>query len=53
MQKNSRLFFALILLLIAALACANPLGGSAPAPVNVETIVAATFQALTASAPGS
>ncbi len=53
MQKNSKLFFALILLLIAALACANPLGGSAPVPVKVETIVAATFQALTASAPGS
>ncbi len=38
-------------LLVAALACANPLGGIAPAQPNVETVVAATFQALTAAAP--
>jgi len=33
------------------LACANPLGGTAPAyPANVDTVVAETFQALTAAA---
>jgi hypothetical protein len=36
-------------LLAAALACVNPLGGNSP--TNVETIVAATLQALTAPAP--
>ena len=52
MLKKSHLLFALLALLVIALACANPLGGGAPAqPVNVETIVAATFQALTAAAP--
>lgn len=51
MLKKSRLLFAMLVLLVAALACANPLGGSAPAQLNVETVVAATFQALTAAAP--
>ncbi len=37
-------------LLISLLACANPVSGTEPA-VNVETIVAATFAALTAPAP--
>lgn len=49
---KARPFLALTLLLgLAALACGgiNP----APQPVNVETVVAATFQALTASAPGA
>ncbi|HNK63362.1 MAG TPA: hypothetical protein PLE14_04885 [Anaerolineales bacterium] len=43
-------FLAFILLTLLALACANPLG-SAPAPQagNVETMVAATLSALTAS----
>jgi len=53
MYKKSNLLFATPVLLIAILACASLPGGSGPAsPVNVETIVAATFQALTqASAP--
>jgi hypothetical protein len=52
MLKKFRLFPALFALLIVVLACANPLGGITPAqPVNVETAVALTFQALTASAP--
>jgi hypothetical protein len=51
MLKNYRLLFALFVLLIVILACANPLGGVAPAQPNVETVVAATFQALTAAAP--
>ena len=52
MLKKSHLLSALFALLVVALACANPLGGTAPEqPANVETVVAATFQALTASAP--
>jgi len=52
MLKKSRLLPALIALLAVALACANPLGGTAPdQPANIQTIVAATFQALTAPAP--
>ena len=53
MYKKSNLLFATLVLLIAMLACASLPGGSGPAsPVNVETIVAATFQALTqVSAP--
>jgi len=53
MLKKSKLLSALLVLLVVILACANnPLGGNAPAqPINVETIVAATFQALTAAAP--
>lgn len=48
MYKKSNLLFATPVLLIAILACAILPGGTAPAsPVNVETIVAATFQALT------
>lgn len=54
MQKNFRNFSALLALLVFALACANPLGGTSPVePANVETAVAATFQALTAPAPES
>lgn len=51
MSKKSNLFFSILALILITLACANPLGsGSAPAePANVETIVAATFAALTAS----
>ena len=51
MKKQPRFAFAFITLLAAMLACANPLGGTAPAqPANVETVVAATFAALTAPA---
>jgi Tol biopolymer transport system component len=51
MLKKPRLLFVILALLVAALACANPLGRIAPAQPNVETVVAATFQALTAAAP--
>jgi hypothetical protein len=52
MLKKSRLLPALFALLAVVLACANPLGGTAPAESSaVETVVAATFQALTVSAP--
>jgi Tol biopolymer transport system component len=52
MPKKFHLFPALIALLAVALACANPVGGTAPKqPANVETAVAATIQALTAAAP--
>jgi hypothetical protein len=51
MLKKFQLAFAALALLVVVLACANPLGGSAPAQPNVETVVAATFQALTAAAP--
>ena len=51
MLKKSHVVFVLLVLLVVTLACANPLGGIAPAQPNVETVVAATFQALTAAAP--
>ncbi len=53
MLKNSNRLFALFVLFIVILACVLPPGGTAPAsPASLETIVAATFQALTqASAP--
>jgi Tol biopolymer transport system component len=52
MLKKLHAFLALIALLAVALACANPVGGTAPKqPANVETVVAATIQALTAPAP--
>jgi hypothetical protein len=51
-MKKFKFVFGLTALFVLMLACANPLGGNAPAaPENVETIVAATLQALTASAP--
>lgn len=51
-KKNVLLAFSVLLLL--ALACANPLDGPAPnQPANVETIVAATFSALTSVPPPS
>lgn len=50
MRRTTRIFPFLFMLL--ALACANPPGGTAPEhPVSVETIVAATFEALTQAAP--
>jgi len=48
-MKKIRIIFTLLFLAAAVLACANPAG--TPAPANVETIVAMTFQALTAAAP--
>lgn len=51
MSDKLKSVFAFIVLFAATLACANPLSGLAPAKPNVETVVAATFQALTASAP--
>lgn len=48
-MKRSNIVFALFLMIALTLACANPMGGSQPG--NVETIVAATFQALTGTAP--
>jgi hypothetical protein len=46
-----RSLFTVVVLIAAMLACANPLGGTGPAqPANVETVVAATLQALTAPA---
>jgi len=50
MLKKFHPLFTIPALLIAALACANPLP-VVPAQPNVETVVAATFQALTAAAP--
>lgn len=52
MLKKSNLIFAIFVLFAATLACANPTNPVAQ-PQNVETIVAATFQALTATAPDS
>ena len=51
MKNNLRFAFAFITLLAAVLACANPLSGTAPATANVETVVAATLDALTAYVP--
>src|SRR5687768_15166007 len=48
MFKKPRIVLALFLMIALSLACANPVGGNAPG--NVETIVAATLQALTATA---
>lgn len=54
MKQNLRILTFIIALLALTLACANPLGGAAPeSPPNVETIVAATFEALTQAAPPS
>ena len=53
-MRNYRSLFTAVVLIAATLACADPLGGTAPAqPANVETVVAATFQALTAPVPES
>jgi Tol biopolymer transport system component len=51
MKKDFRPAFAVIALVAAMLACASPITGTTPAAPNVETIVAATFNALTAPAP--
>ncbi len=53
MLKNSKPLLGILILLIAALACANPLETQPQnGPANVETVVAATFAALTSSPGG-
>lgn len=52
MLKKPNLIFAIFVLFAATLACANPTNPAAQSQ-NVETIVAATLQALTATAPDS
>lgn len=53
MNKRKNLLAALLTLILLALACANPLEApTSQEPANVETIVAATLAALTAS-PGN
>jgi hypothetical protein len=49
MFKKTRIVLALFLMIALSLACANPIEGN-NAPPNVETIVAATLQALTVTA---
>ena len=50
-NKSSRLIAYLVLFMVT-FACANPPGGTPPeSPANIETIVAATFQALTQVPP--
>lgn len=44
-------FLAILVLFAAVLACANPLDAPSAGPVGVETIVAATFDAMTQAAP--
>jgi hypothetical protein len=52
MKITSPILSLTIPLLLLALACANPLAAPAPEePMNVETIVAATLQALTQTPP--
>ncbi len=51
MKKELHFVLAVIALIAAMLACANPISGTAPASANVETVVALTFNALTAPAP--
>lgn len=51
-MKNTKRNLAYTALILLALACANPLGAPAvPPPANLETLVAATFSALTAAPP--
>lgn len=50
MNRKANHITVLVTLLLLALACANPLAAPAPQePATVETIVAATFSALTAA----
>lgn len=52
MSNRSKHLFAYLVLFMVAFACANPPGGTPPeSPANIETIVAATFQALTQVPP--
>lgn len=51
-MKNKNPIFGTLALILLALACVNPLGTPAPQePGNVETVVAATFSALTGVPP--
>lgn len=54
-MKNKNWMIGFSALILFALACANPLGTPAPqeGPANVETVVAATFAAMTAPAPSA
>jgi len=54
MKKNFYPFMALLVLIMTALACASPFGGGGQpsSPNEIETIVAATFQALTPVSSG-
>ncbi|MCE7859535.1 MAG: hypothetical protein DYG86_07080 [Chloroflexi bacterium CFX2] len=54
-MKNKNWMIGFSALILFALACANPLGTPAPqeGPANVETVVAATFAAMTAPAPST
>ncbi len=51
-MKNKNSLLALPFLLLLILACANPLLPAGQSPANVETIVASTLSALTASPSG-
>ena len=52
MSNRSKHLFAYLVLFMVTFACANPPGGTPPeSPANIETIVAATFQALTQVPP--
>lgn len=52
MSNRSKHLFAYLVLFMVTFACANPPGGTPPEnPANIETIVAATFQALTQVPP--
>ena len=50
---NKKFIFVLMILLAVTLACAMIPSAIESAPANVGTVVAATFQALTASVPGA
>ena len=51
-MQSKRSLIATLILTAAILACTNLLPGGIPTqPLNVETVVAMTFQAMTASAP--
>jgi Tol biopolymer transport system component len=52
MRSKLSSILPVLILISTALACVNPLEGSAIPPANVETIVAGTLQALTSPAPG-
>jgi hypothetical protein len=50
-MQLKHIVIAALILTAAILACSNPLTGTPAGPINVETIVAGTLQALTESAP--
>lgn len=52
MSNRSKHLFAYLVLFMVTFACANPPGGTPPeSPANIETVVAATLQALTQVPP--